>query len=75
MIFSKESGILLGAQMAGGKSVGEMVNIIGLGLQKGITVNDFLTMQIGSHPLLTAAPTTYPLTLAAENALMNLRKE
>ncbi|RLL84227.1 FAD-dependent oxidoreductase [Mesotoga sp. BH458_6_3_2_1] len=75
MIFSKESGILLGAQMAGGKSVGEMVNIIGLGLQKGITVNDFLTMQIGSHPLLTAAPTAYPLTLAAENALMNLRKE
>jgi hypothetical protein len=52
-----------------------MVNIIGLGLQKGITVNDFLTMQIGSHPLLTAAPTTYPLTIAAENALMNLRKE
>jgi len=73
MIFSRESGILLGAQIAGGKSVGEMINIVGLALQKGATANDFVTMQIGTHPLLTSAPTTYPLVLAAESAIMKLR--
>jgi len=73
LVFSKESGLLLGAQIAGGKSVGEMINILGLGLQMGITANDLVTMQIGTHPLLTSAPTTYPLVLAAESAIMKLR--
>ncbi len=73
MVFSKESGLLLGAQMAGSKSVGELINVIGLGLQKGVTATDLITMQIGTHPLLTAAPTKYPLVLAAESALMKLR--
>lgn len=73
LLFSEESGILLGAQIAGGKSVGEIINIIGLGLQKGITANDLVTMQIGTHPMLTSAPTKYPLITAAESALMKLR--
>jgi len=74
MIFSKDCGILLGAQIAGGKSVGEMINIVGLALQKGVTANDLVTMQIGTHPLLTSAPTTYPLVLAAESAMMKMRQ-
>lgn len=73
LVFSKESGLLLGAQIAGGKSVGEMINILGLGLQMGVTANDLVTMQIGTHPLLTSAPTAYPLVLAAESAIMKLR--
>lgn len=74
LIFSKGCGVLLGGQIAGGKSAGEIVNIIGLALQKGVGANDLVTMQIGTHPLLTSAPTTYPLVLAAENAIMKLRK-
>lgn len=74
LIFSKENGLLLGGQIAGGKAVGEMINIIGLGLQMGATWNDLLTMQIGSHPLLTAAPTKYQLNIAAEDALRKTRK-
>jgi len=75
LIFSKESGILLGAQIAGGKSVGEMINILGLGLQMGVTANDLVTMQIGTHPLLTSAPTVYPIITAAEAAIRKLRAE
>ncbi|PLV59122.1 FAD-dependent oxidoreductase [Thermotoga sp. KOL6] len=69
LIFSEDSKILLGAQVCGGKSVGEIVNILSLGIQKGITANDLFTMQIGTHPLLTAAPTVYPLAKAAEMVL------
>jgi len=29
-------------------------------------VNDFLVMQIGTHPCLTASPAAYPLIKAAE---------
>jgi NADPH-dependent 2,4-dienoyl-CoA reductase/sulfur reductase-like enzyme len=69
LLFSKDSRILLGARIYGGKSVGEIVNIVSLGIQKGITANDLFTMQIGTHPLLTSAPTSYPLTIAAEQVL------
>ena len=73
LLFSKENGLLLGGQIAGGKAVGEMINIIGLGLQMAATWNDLFTMQIGSHPLLTASPTRYQLNIATENALSKLR--
>jgi len=74
LLFSKESGLLLGAQVSGGKSVGEMVNTLGLAIQNRVTANDLFTMQIGTHPLLTSAPTTYPIVVAAENAILKLRK-
>ncbi|GAB6190010.1 FAD-dependent oxidoreductase [Marinitoga arctica] len=72
LIFSKECGLLLGAQIVGGKSVGEIINIISLAIQKEVNVKDLLTMQIGTHPLLTAAPTVYPLAVAAEQALAQM---
>ena len=71
LIFAK-NGLLLGAQIVGGKSVGEIINIISLAIQMGATANDIFTMQIGTHPLLTAAPTVYPLSIAAEQAIAQL---
>jgi hypothetical protein len=46
--------------------VGELINLIGLAIQNKMTVNSILTAQIGTHPLLTAPPTAYPLVKAAE---------
>ncbi len=74
LVFSRESGHILGGQMAGGKSVGEIVNIISLAIQSRLTATELATMQIGTHPLLTSAPTMYPIVSAAENALMKMRK-
>ncbi|MCD6450096.1 MAG: FAD-dependent oxidoreductase [Thermotogaceae bacterium] len=74
LVFSRESGHLLGGQIAGGKSVGEMVNAISLAIQNRLTATELATMQIGTHPLLTSAPTAYPIVSAAENALMKMRK-
>ena len=31
-----------------------------------MTVNSILTAQIGTHPLVTASPTAYPIVKAAE---------
>ncbi len=72
LIAAKKSGILLGAQVCGGESVGEMINLLGLMIQKGMSVYDILTLQIGTHPLLTAAPTVYPIIKAAENLVSKI---
>jgi len=69
LIFSKQSEILLGGQVAGGESAGEIVNIISLALQKNTSLTEFETLQIATHPKLTAAPTMYPLITAAQDAL------
>ncbi|MFO7964010.1 MAG: FAD-dependent oxidoreductase [Desulfobacterales bacterium] len=66
LIASKESGIILGGGVMGGKSVGELTNLIGFIIQNRMTVDALLTSQIGTHPLLTGSPTAYPLIKAAE---------
>jgi NADPH-dependent 2,4-dienoyl-CoA reductase/sulfur reductase-like enzyme len=73
LIASMDSGILLGGEVAGGKSTGEMTNLIGFLIQNRMTVDGILTSQIGTHPLLTAPPTAYPLIKAAE-AIAKKRK-
>ena len=69
MIFSKYSGVLMGAQIYGGDSAGELVNTIGVAIQSKLTMTDIATIQYGTHPLLTSAPTTYPLIVCALDAL------
>lgn len=68
LLFSKESGLLLGGQVSGGESIGELINIIALAIQKETTLTDLETLQVATHPKLTAAPTTYPVIVAAQNA-------
>jgi len=68
LIFSKNSGIILGGQVAGGISCGEIINIIGLAIQKRMSFVELETLQMATHPFLTSAPTVYPVVLAAQNA-------
>ncbi len=68
LIFSKNSGIILGGQVAGGMSCGEIINLIGIAIQKRMSFVELGTLQMATHPYLTSAPTVYPVVLAAENA-------
>ena len=72
LIFAKESGTILGGQVAGGAEVGEMVNLIAMAIQNYLTASEMDTLQIGTHPLLTSAPTMPPLIIAAEDALRKM---
>ncbi len=69
LIFSKCSGVILGAQISGGDSVGEMINIASLAIQKGMTATELNTFQVATHPLLSASPIAYPINAAAMNAI------
>ena len=66
LIAAKNSGVIIGGEVIGGLEAGELTNVIGLALQNRMSVNSFLTMQIGTHPCLTASPAAYPLIKAAE---------
>ena len=72
LVVAKDSGLILGGSVAGGSTVGEVVNVIGLAIQNRMTVSEVMTAQIGTHPLLTAPPTAYPLIKAAELALKKI---
>jgi NADPH-dependent 2,4-dienoyl-CoA reductase/sulfur reductase-like enzyme len=68
LVFSKQSGILLGGQVSGGMSAGEVINIIGMAIQQRVSATELETLQMATHPHLTAPPTKYPLVLAAQDA-------
>ncbi len=74
LIFADKSGELLGGQVSGGPSVGELINAIAISIQMRLTVRELDMMQIATHPLLTPAPTVHPLINAAHQALAKLRE-
>jgi pyruvate/2-oxoglutarate dehydrogenase complex dihydrolipoamide dehydrogenase (E3) component len=73
LIFSRESGIIIGGQICGGPAVGEAINIVGATIQKRMRADDIATFQVGTHPALTASPISYQITNAAEVALTKMR--
>jgi len=67
LIFSKQSGIILGGQVSCGMSCAQMINIIGIAIQKRMSATELETLQVATHPYLTSAPTMYPIILAAQD--------
>jgi len=68
LIISKKNGVILGGEAMGGRSVGELTNVLGFIIQGNMTINNLLVAQIGTQPMLTASPAGYPLIKAAEIA-------
>lgn len=73
LVFADRSGALLGGQISGGPSVGELINAVAIGIQMRLNVRDLDMMQIATHPLLSSAPTVHPLINCAHQALAKLR--
>ena len=66
LIATRDSGVLIGGEVIGGPSTGELINILGLAIENHMMIGSILTAQIATHPLLTAPPTAYPIIKAAE---------
>ncbi|VAW77447.1 hypothetical protein MNBD_GAMMA13-7 [hydrothermal vent metagenome] len=67
LVFAQESLQLLGGQILGGPTTGELANAIGFLIQTRATAVDIASFQTGMHPRLTAA--SHPISEAAWNAL------
>lgn len=66
LVAMRHSGQIVGGQIIGGVESGEMINLIGLIIESKLTIYSLLSLQVATQPLLTAAPTSYPLVKAAE---------
>ena len=66
LIATKSGGVVIGAQIVGGLDAGEMINMLGAIIESGYTIFDLVGLQVATHPLLTSAPTTYPVMQAAQ---------
>jgi len=73
LVFEAGTGILLGGQVSGAKSGGELINAISACIHNKMTADDIATFQTGTHPALTASPIAYQLVNAAEIALASAR--
>lgn len=74
-LYSTPSGSIIGGEVWGDKSVGEIINTISLAIQKSVTVYELISFQIGTHPLLTSAPTKTILIRAAEIIIDKIAKK
>ncbi len=68
LVFSRGTGILLGGGISGGKSAGEMINVVSACIQHKMTFDEVALFQMGTHPALTASPIAYQIVNAAELA-------
>ena len=69
LVFERRSGILLGGQVSGDVSAGEIINMLSACIQSRMTADRMATFQLGTHPMLTASPVAYPIVNAAELAV------
>jgi len=73
LVFEANSGVILGGQVQGDSTAGEISNIISACIQKRMSAEDIATFQIGTQPALTASPIAYPLVNLAEMAIGEIR--
>ena len=73
LIFTKDTGTLIGGAVSGGKPVGEMVNVLSACIMHRMTADDITMFQMGTHPALTSSPIMYPIVNAACSAVIPLK--
>jgi len=72
LVFEKKRGTLLGGQVMGDTTAGEIVNIISACIMGNMDAQDIACFQVGTHPALTASPVAYHLVTAAELAIKDM---
>jgi NADPH-dependent 2,4-dienoyl-CoA reductase/sulfur reductase-like enzyme len=75
LVFERHSGVLLGGQVMGDATAGEVINAISACVQNRMTAEDIAMFQIGTHPALTASPIAYHMVNAAEAAIAQMRAQ
>jgi pyruvate/2-oxoglutarate dehydrogenase complex dihydrolipoamide dehydrogenase (E3) component len=73
LVFTKETGVLVGGCISGGRPVGEMINVVSACILHEMTADDITRFQMGTHPALTSSPIMYPIVNAACGAVLPIR--
>ena len=72
LVFERATQEIVGGQVCGGVTVGEVVNVLAALIQNRMTANQVATFQYGTHPFFTPSPIPYPIVNAADAALLKL---
>ena len=72
LVFERNSGVVLGGQVMGDTTAGEIINAISACVQSRMTAEEIAMFQIGTHPALTASPIAYHIVNAAEMAIAEM---
>jgi len=72
LVFEANSGVLIGGQVRGDASTGEIMNAISACVQNRMTAEQIAMFQSGTHPLITASPIAYGIVNAAEAAISKM---
>jgi len=75
IVATRHGGQIIGGQIVGGNETGEMINIIGLMIENSQSVYNVMSMQVATQPMLTAAPTNYPIVMASIMAMKQIEKQ
>lgn len=73
LIALRSSGQIIGGQVIGDREAGEVINIIGLAIEAELTAHRLMSLQVATQPLLTPAPTNYPIIKAAQQIVLGKR--
>jgi pyruvate/2-oxoglutarate dehydrogenase complex dihydrolipoamide dehydrogenase (E3) component len=73
LIFSHDNGVILGGEVSGGPTAGELINVVSACIQLRMTAYEVSLFQMGTHPALSASPMTYHVVNAAEDAISKMR--
>jgi pyruvate/2-oxoglutarate dehydrogenase complex dihydrolipoamide dehydrogenase (E3) component len=73
LVFERNSGVVLGGQVLGDATAGEVINAISACVQSRMTAEDMAMFQVGTQPALTASPIAYHVVNAAEMAIREMR--
>jgi pyruvate/2-oxoglutarate dehydrogenase complex dihydrolipoamide dehydrogenase (E3) component len=65
LVALRHGGQIIGGQIIGGNEAGEMINIIGVMIEANLSIYQVMSFQMATQPMLTAAPTNYPIVMAA----------
>ena len=74
LIAMRRGGQIIGGQVVGGEETGEMINLIGLIIESHFDIYRVMSMQVATQPMLTAAPTSYPVVMAAIMATKQIER-
>jgi NADH oxidase (H2O2-forming) len=74
LVFERNSGVILGGQVMGDSTAGEIINAISACIQNRMTAEQIAMFQIGTHPALTPSPIAYHMVNAAEMAIGQMRR-
>ncbi len=65
LIAMRHGGQIIGGQIVGGEEAGEMINLIGMIIESHYDIYKVMSMQVATQPMLTSAPTSYPIVMAS----------